>query len=371
MRHLSLILLFLKATTVLAAEAPFPLWDTHESVADYAKRTNLPPTKTLDLGNGVKLELVLIPAGKFIMGTPEPTPVDEPLFRRKIRTGQVLLGACSGMLLIILIVVVVRAIRQRRRPQVSLRLLMLVTLAMGGGVLSALHWRYSLGALDLAWLEYSENLFRYEHADREEKPAHAVTITTPFYLGKYHVTQAQYQQAMGTNPSRFNGHHDFPVEEVSWHDARNFCKELSKSGLSIRLPTEAEWEFACRAGTTSFYYTGDDESDLERAAIVDFKSSYAVGQKEPNAFGLYDMHGNVWQWCQDGYEPYQPRAAVDPKGDDSANSRVLRGGSWDFHAGQFRSAYRYKCLPDGRIYNAGFRIAMDLSTPDWPHQNPK
>src|SRR6185503_13612119 len=146
---------FALVASLSASESPFPLWDGHESVADYAKRANLPPTQTLDLGNGVKLDLVLIPAGKFIMGTPEPTPVDEAGFQKKIFTGQALLAASAVALLVMLAVVIARAIRQKRRPQVSLALLLLMTVAAGGSVLSGLHWRGLVQLFEKAKAEYA------------------------------------------------------------------------------------------------------------------------------------------------------------------------------------------------------------------------
>ena len=131
-----------------------------------------------------------------------------------------------------------------------------------------------------------------------EHPAHPVTLTQPFYMGKYVVTQEQYQAVTGATPSTFKGN-DNPVEQVSWDDAEAFCKKLSEqTKQAVRLPTEAEWEFACRAGTKTTYYSGDTDKDLDRVAWNDANSkntTHPVGQKEANTFGLYDMHGNVWQ----------------------------------------------------------------------------
>ena len=175
-------------------------------------------------------------------------------------------------------------------------------------------------------------------------------ITTPsFCLAKYPVTQAQYEEIMGKNPSYFKGHR--PVECVSWHDAVAFCKKLSeREGRTYRLPTEAEWEFACRAGTKTEYYTGDTEEDLARAGWYVGNSdnqTHPVGQKEPNAFGLYDMHGNVWEWCADWYD--------EPKG-----RRVLRGGAWDLVSVYCRSAYRFGFGPVSRYVYLGFRVLLEL-----------
>ena len=353
-----LLLLFI---TSLAASEPipaYPLWDNHESVADYAKRVNLPPTKTLDLGNGVKLELVLIPAGKFIMGTPKPVPVDEASFRKKIELGEALTCVCGATLLIPLLVVAARAIRGRKRPQVSLRLLTVVTVAAGGGVLSVLHWRQSVAALDKLRVE---NEIRSSLVRETEQPAHAVTLTRPFYLGKFAVTQEQFQQVMQSNPSKFKGVTNRPVEQVSWDATQKFCtaaRALAKA--DVKLPNEAEWEFACRAGTATAYYSGDlplTDADAIGWNWLNCKgTTHAVGEKLPNAFGLYDMLGNVSQWCR-GWYYYSRSSQVDPVGNADTYYRMLRGGSAECDPIECRSAYRYWANPDEQGL-FGFRIAV-------------
>ncbi len=363
MRLLPLVFFMLAGSLLASEPTVYPLWDGVESVERYAKRVNLPTTKTLDLGGNIKLELVLIPAGKFMMGTPEPTPVDEAGFNQKIVTAQACLAVSGGGLLVMLGVVLVQAIRKRRRPQVSLGLLLLVTVATGGCVLSGLHWRQSANGLQAARLEYAAAESRFKSANDYEKPAHMVTLTQAFYMGKFDVTQEQYQQIVGTNPSSFKGK-DNPVETVSWDDAQAFCKKLSeKSGQTVCLPTEAEWEYACRAGTTTEFYSGDLDSDLDRVAWYGANSkstTHPVGQKEANAFGLYDMHGNVWQWCQDWYadDYYGKSPATDPEGPSQGAFRLLRGGSWDDHPLYCRAAYRRRNNPDIRYFFIGFRVAL-------------
>jgi formylglycine-generating enzyme required for sulfatase activity len=346
----------------------YPLWDGSESVADYAKKVNLSPTKTLDLGNGVNMELVLIPAGKFIMGTPEPIPVDEDGFHKRILTGQALFAVSGGLLLVLLGVVVIRAIRRKRRPQLSLGLLLLVTVAAGGAVLSGVHWRQSAWGLGQAKVEYQAAQARCQAAAKSEKPAHPVTLTKPFYMGKYAVTQEQYQAVVGTNPSNFKGK-DNLVEQVSWDDAQAFCKKLTEqSKQAMRLPTEAEWEFACRAGTMTDYYSGDTEADLAREAWYEAnskKTTHPVGQKEPNVFGLFDMHGNIWQWCQDWYaeDYYGKSPATDPEGPAQGAFRLLRGGSWGLNPVICLAALRYWGNPGNRGSGVGFRVASPASSP--------
>ncbi|MBN1423313.1 SUMF1/EgtB/PvdO family nonheme iron enzyme [Candidatus Fermentibacteria bacterium] len=212
--------------------------------------------------------------------------------------------------------------------------------------------------------------------DSDEKPVHSVTVSS-FSMGKYEVTQEQYQAVMGTNPSRFKGAKR-PVEQVSWNDAVEFCKKLSDregltrcysgSGSSVtcnwgangyRLPTEAEWEYACRAGTTGEYNTGSGEAALGRAGWYSGNSSsqtHDVGGKQANAFGLYDTHGNVWEWCWDWYGSYSSGSQTDPKGASSGSFRVYRGGGWYGIARGCRSASRYGYGPGSRGNGLGFRL---------------
>ena len=373
MRPLALLLLLaamaLSAQTAPAAEPQptptWPLWDGAESVEQYSKRAGLEPTKTLDLGNGIKMEMVLMPAGKFTMGTPKPPPVDDEGFRKKIVIGKAVLAAGAGVLLVFLAVIAIRAIRQRRRPQYSLARFVVMIVAAGVGLGGGMHWRESARMLDEARTEYQAALARYKHAATSEKPAHEVTLTKPYYMGKYEVTQEQYQQVTGVNPSQFKGR-DLPVEQVLWNEAREFCmKAGERTGLNVRLPTEAEWEHACRAGTRTTYYTGDAETDLDRAAWY-FKNSgdttHPVGQKVPNAWGVHDMHGNIQEWCADWDGSYNSETVTDPQGPSQGEFRVLRGGSWGGDPGYCRSADRSDDDPDRRLDNFGFRVAVDVPT---------
>ncbi len=196
----------------------------------------------------------------------------------------------------------------------------------------------------------------------DEGPQHEVAITKSFHMGATEVTQEQYEAVMGTNPSDFKGAKN-PVDWVSWDDAAEFCRRLSHStGKTVRLPTEAEWEYACRAGSTTAFCFGDDESGLGEYAWYDSNSgsiTHPVGQKRANAWGLYDMHGNVWEWCADWFGPYGAGGAVDPRGPGSGEFRVLRGGTWANNPRHCRSANRVSYAPGIRVNSLGFRLVAD------------
>ncbi|MBE5227739.1 MAG: SUMF1/EgtB/PvdO family nonheme iron enzyme [Microcystis aeruginosa PMC 728.11] len=196
-----------------------------------------------------------------------------------------------------------------------------------------------------------------------EKPQHQVKVNS-FAIGKYPVTQAQYESVMGKNPSHFKNNPQNPVENVSWNDAQAFCRKLSQiTGKTYRLPTEAEWEYACRAGTTTRYYFGDDANQLGDYAWYSANSqskTHPVGQKKPNAWGLYDMIGNVWEWCEDNWHDNYIGAPTDgsawiKNGND--NRSLLRGGSWGDYPNNCRSAFRGISLRrDFRNLDDGFRV---------------
>jgi len=205
-----------------------------------------------------------------------------------------------------------------------------------------------------------------DDAHQTEKPQHKVRITKPFYLGVYLVTQAEYEQVMAKNPSRFEGA-TRPVESVSWDDAVEFCQKLSsREGWVYRLPTEAEWEYACRANTTTRYSFGDDPASLGECAYYaenSYDETHPVGEKKPNAWGLYDMHGNVCEWCADWHEWGYPAVSPtdDPTGPETGLRRVCRGGSWLHGPGNCQSTHRYKNPPAYRTCDLGFRVAAEPS----------
>jgi formylglycine-generating enzyme required for sulfatase activity len=197
-----------------------------------------------------------------------------------------------------------------------------------------------------------------------EGPQHEVTISKPFYMGVTEVTQEQYEAIMGKNPSGWKGATN-PVENVSWDDVAQFCKKLSeKTRQAVRLPTEAEWEYACRAGTQTAFSFGDDPSALGDYAWWDGnsgKTTHPVGQKKPNAWGLYDMHGNVCEWCADWYGDYPNGAVQDPQGPASGTYRVLRGGCLLTTPSVDRSALRVLDPPSERSGIYGFRVVVSVA----------
>lgn len=197
-------------------------------------------------------------------------------------------------------------------------------------------------------------------ADSDEKPVHSVTVSN-FYIGKYEVTQAQWKAVMGDNPSSFQGD-NLPVENVSWDDIQEFIKKLNQlTGKTYRLPTEAEWEYAARGGKMSkgYKYAGSNNiSDVAWYTNNSSSHTHPVGQKQPNELGLYDMSGNVWEWCQDWYGNYNSSSQTNPTGPASGSYRVLRGGSWGYIAGDCRGSYRYRYNPSNRSYDYGFRLVL-------------
>ncbi|MGE0821566.1 MAG: SUMF1/EgtB/PvdO family nonheme iron enzyme [Candidatus Binatia bacterium] len=250
--------------------------------------------------------------------------------------------------------------------------------------------RDSIG-MEFVLIPAGEFLMGADNRASDEKPVRRVQITKPFYLGKYPVTQEQWQKVVGNNPSRFTGDLKRPVENVSWGDIQVFLQKLnalkgkvynfgnvpqeqwqvflqkmkSSGGGRYRLPTEAEWEYACRAGSTGDYCFGNEVSQLREYAWYDENSggtTHPVGQLKPNAWGLYDMHGNVWEWVQDWYaEDYyrqRPDPDVDPQGPYSGVLRVLRGGSYLSNQGYARCACRRWYSPPYAADDGGVRVVV-------------
>jgi len=253
----------IRRPAAIPAAWPFDAKEARLRQAAYARSTGLPSEYAVDLGRGIKLELVLIPPGVFQMGSPA-----------------------------------------------------------------------------------DENGRDSDEAQRR------VTVRQGFYLGKYPVTQYQWEAVLGCNPSKFKGPHH-PVDQARWEDCQTLCGKL---GAGFRLPAELEWEYACRAGTSGAFAGG-----LNDLAWHDGNSggvSHAVGRRKPNAWGLHDMHGNVWEWCADWYHHDPGRATVEPGGHGSKRCRVIRGGSWISAARDCRSAERNGRMPGNRNDDLGCRIVF-------------
>ncbi|MBI2900515.1 MAG: formylglycine-generating enzyme family protein [Planctomycetes bacterium] len=207
---------------------------------------------------------------------------------------------------------------------------------------------------------------KFMMGDDDNAPAHEVTLTRDFWMQTTETTQTQWEAVMRKNPSHFEGA-DLPVERVSWEDCREFLKKLNEKvkdplkGRTAGLPTEAEWEYACRAGSTTKWSFGDDGEKLGEYAWYDRNSeskTHAVGTKKANAWGLYDVHGNVWEWCEDWYGEYASGAATDPKGPSSSIVRCLRGGCFGSDGDITRSANRDGRDPANRNGKRGLRVAL-------------
>ena len=226
-----------------------------------------------------------------------------------------------------------------------------------------------------------------ELCHESDETQHNETISKDFYLGIYEVTQAQWRKVMGNNPSHFNYCDNCPVEQVSWLDVQDFITKLNKqTGRNYRLPTEAEWEYSCRAGTATPFNTGNNlttgqanydgclpyNSDVNMNG-TDRNATTIVGSFSPNKWGLYDMHGNVYEWCSNWYDDYQLGHMSNPKGFASGTTRVIRGGNFACAARYCRSAYRDHFLPNEKNVGIGFRLVLEPN-PDLvliPYSNSK
>jgi formylglycine-generating enzyme required for sulfatase activity len=207
-----------------------------------------------------------------------------------------------------------------------------------------------------------------EPGRNDDEVMHRVKISRLFYMGQYEVTQAEWTRVMGSNPSQFTNCERCPVERVDFYQVNAFLSRLNagSSSMRFRLPTEAEWEYACRAGTSTPYSVGEQittaQANIDGRYSMDvddgaaYEKTLPVGRFPPNPWGLYDMHGNVWEWTNDRYGPYNPRQDIDPRGSDVGGTRVIRGGSWHFDAASARCGLRYTHAPQDSGFSLGFRV---------------
>jgi formylglycine-generating enzyme required for sulfatase activity len=201
-----------------------------------------------------------------------------------------------------------------------------------------------------------------------ETPVHDVSIAYSFFVSRFPVTQEQYAALTGANPSKFRHAAQLPVENVSWAEAREFCRKLAEeSGRLIRLPTETEWEYVCRAGSATEYFFGDDAKDLPEYAWFEDNAdekTQPVGLKKPNAWGVYDIVGNVWEWCADvwksDYDDFPADGSANLKNIERQPRRAVRGGSWAMNAFRCRSSYRSFDWHDNQTEKLGFRVVMEI-----------
>jgi formylglycine-generating enzyme required for sulfatase activity len=231
--------------------------------------------------------------------------------------------------------------------------------------------KFTIPDLDLTMIWVEPGSFMMGSPETEEWRArnetqHQVTLTNGFYLGKYELTQAQWEKVMGSDPSRFKGT-DRPVENVSWNDVVAFCKKLTEmekkagrvpKGMAYQLPTEAQWEYACWAGTTTKYSWGDSINSSNANYDDNVEETTPVGKYPANPWGFHDMHGNVWEWCADRYGTYPTGLVTDPPGVASGLTRATRGGSLSNVGSRLRSAKRRTDAPRSRIDGLGFRVGF-------------
>ena len=338
--------LTLKQTAGLAA---FILLLSMSSNAAGAEPAAAAAGTTLDIGDGVAIELVSIPAGKFEMGAVETVP-ESPM------VGFSIMAAGCGLAVAIVFFILGRSMLSQERPRFSLGALLLGVLALGAGGVGALRWRNATRDQgSTAALAY-------------ERPRHPVTIAKPFMMGRFCVTQQQFEQVLKVNYSFFRDP-DKPAENVTWDNAAAFCSRVSSlTQKTVRLPTEAECEYACRAGSATRFNFGDNEKELYKYAWYADTSkdsthttADSVKSLKPNSFGLYDMHGNVLQWCGDWFSEkyYANSPPLDPPGAASGSQRVIRGSAWLDPIDRCRASTRNSLRPEHRGYSLGFRIVVE------------
>ena len=325
-----------------------PLWNG-EPIPEYAKKVGLEPTRTLDLGNGAKMELVLIPAGRFRMGCSAPP------YLHTLQVYGIVAIVSAGILAGMVFAILARAWRPGRRVQFSLRTLLLCMLTAAVVLLGL------VGIWD-SWPRYNE---ARQHFDESEGPEHEVTISRPFYMSACEVTWEEFDAVMG-GTSVSSADRRLPLQGVTWNEGQQFFRKLGdRIGMNARFPSEAEWEYACRAGTENALDPGNGPDLLVDVAWFSKNSkgeAHEVGAKRPNAWGLYDMRGNVEEFCEESsFRQYTAGDVVDPMGDRSGNMRICRGGSFGSGAFGCRASGRWLWTDiNDRTLNVGLRMVVDV-----------
>lgn len=245
------------------------------------------------------------------------------------------------------------------------------TLDVWKGPLTGQNWTVPKYGIWLNWVGPGSFTMGNNEGDSDEQPAHEVRLSQGYWLGKYEVTQAEYQAVMNRNPSQFkNAGATAPVEKVTWDEAMEFCQKITMvegeagrlpDGYVFSLPTEAQWEYACRAGSQAEFGGSGKLEEMGWFGRNSRKTTHPVGQKQPNDWNFYDMHGNVWEWCRDWFDSYPAGSVVDPVGASTGDTRVSRGGGWQDFPEMCRSTSRVRNAPDSRDETLGFRVAL---TPD-------
>jgi len=218
--------------------------------------------------------------------------------------------------------------------------------------------------MEFVLIQPGKFLMGSDNGEANEKPVREVTITKPFYLGKFEVTQEQWQALMGSNPSFVKGT-NHPVEMVSWDECQEFLAKLKRKVKNLKpcLPTEAQWEYACRAGSTNEFCCGDDDASVSEhswCSLNDMGTTHPVGEKKPNAWGLYDMHGNVWEWCADRCDANFASVPAQSSSGGPRTYRIVRGGSWICVPHRCRAAFRLKFLPTDKFTRRGLRVCLEV-----------
>lgn len=340
-----------------AAEPAWPMWEPGESIDAYAKRAGLAPSQSFDLGNGETLEVVLLPAGSYRMGTPPP---EEPPDRWYYGWAIMFLGLI--FLVSFVSLVIARVYHKKAKLQLSLRHLLLVLFSLAVAMMGYMRWREN----EARWRMYREEMETYEYTASNERPAHKVTLAHPVYIGKYEVTEGQFVQVWEMNSRVPLDPPDQAKSSILPEEAVDWCRSLgARIGRTARLPAEEEWEFAARGGTQTAYFFGHSPARIKEYASVSRAWGTGmpkVGEKEPNPFGLYDVYGSVREWCHLTQARYSAEEVIVGSPREGASQMVLRGGHCLNSPLEARSANRsiWIAPPIMHMRFSGFRVVVEL-----------